>query len=79
MCICYVFFFFLIKKFGILNCGQNRNQSKGKNVQVKIKKEEEEEERAKKCDSEFTSFVLYFTTTRIEIFSSRFVVNRVVL
>ena len=71
-------FFFLIKKFGILNCGQNRNQSKGKNVQVKIK-EEEEEEPAKKCDSEFTSFVLYFPTTRIEIFSSRFVVNRVVL
>ena len=70
-------FFFLIKKFGILNCGRNRNQSKGKNVQVKIK--EEEEERAKKCDSEFTSFVLYFTTTRIEIFSSHFVVNRVVL
>ena len=71
-------FFFFIKKFGILNCGRNRNQSKGKNVQVKIK-EEEEEERAKKCDSEFTSFVLYFTTTRIEIFSSHFVVNRVVL
>ena len=66
--------------FGILNCGRNRNQSKGKNVQVKIKEEEEEEEeRAKKCDSEFTSFVLYFTTTRIEIFSSHFVVNRVVL
>ena len=74
-------FFFLIKKFGILNCGRNRNQSKGKNVQVKIKEEEEEEEeeRAKKCDSEFTSFVLYFPTTRIEKFSSRFVVNRVVL
>ena len=70
-------FFFLIKKFGTLNYGQNRNQSKGKNVQVKIK--EEEEERAKKCDSEFTSFVLYFPTTRIEIFSSLFVVNRVVL
>ena len=69
--------FFLIKKFGILTCGRNRNQSKGKKVQVKIK--EEEEERAKKCDSEFTSFVLYFPTTRIEIFSSLFVVNRVVL
>ena len=35
-------FFFLIKKFGILNCGRNRNQSKGKKVQVKIKEEEEE-------------------------------------
>ena len=50
--------------------------------QVKIKEEEEEEEEeepAKKCDSEFTSFVLYFPTRRIEIFSSRFVVKRVVL
>ena len=47
--------------------------------QVKIKEEEEEEEPAKKCDSEFTSFVLYFPTRRIEIFSSRFVVKRVVL
>ena len=45
--------------------------------QVKIT--EEEEESAKKCDSEFTSFVLYFPTRRIEIFSSRFVVKRVVL
>ena len=35
-------FFFLIKKFGILNCGRNRNQSKGKKLQVKIKEEEEE-------------------------------------
>ena len=35
-------FFFLIKKFGILNCGRNRNQSKGKKVQVKIKEGEEE-------------------------------------
>ena len=33
----------------------------------------------KKCDSELSSFVLYFPTTRIEIFSSRFVVKRVVL
>ena len=47
--------------------------------QVKIKEEEEEEEPAKKCDSEFTSFVLYFPTRRIEIFSSRFVVKKVVL
>ena len=48
--------------------------------QVKIKEEEEEEEEpAKKCDSEFTSFVLYFPTRRIEIFSSRFVVKKVVL
>ena len=46
--------------------------------QVKIK-EEEEEEPAKKCDSEFTSFVLYFPTRRIEIFSSRFVVKRIAL
>ena len=38
-----------------------------------------EEEPAKKCDSEFTSFVSYFPTRRIEIFSSRFVVKRVVL
>ena len=45
--------------------------------QVKIT--EKEEESAKKCDSEFTSFVLYFPTRRIEIFSSRFVVKRVVL
>ena len=37
--------------------------------QVKIKEEEEEEEEpAKKCDSEFTSFVLYFPTRRIKIF-----------
>ena len=36
------FFFFLNKKFGILNCGRNRNQSKGKKVQIKIKEEEEE-------------------------------------
>ena len=70
-------FFFLIKKFGILNCGRNRNQSKGKKFQVKIK--EKEEEPAKKCDSEFTSFVLYFPTRRIETFPSRFVVKRVVL
>ena len=48
--------------------------------QVKIKEEEEEEEEpAKKCDSEFRSFVLYFPTRRIEIFSSPFVVKRVVL
>ena len=33
----------------------------------------------KKCDSEFTSFVFYFPTRRVEIFSSRFVVKRVVL
>ena len=38
----YFFFFFLNKKFGILNCGRNRNQPKGKKVQVKIKEEEEE-------------------------------------
>ena len=72
-----ILFFFLNKKFGILNCGRNRNQSKGKKVQIKIK--EEEEERKKKCNSEFTSFVLYFPTRRIEIFLSRFVVKRVVL
>ena len=47
--------------------------------QVKIKEEEEEEKPAKKCDSEFTSFVLYFPATRIETFLSRFVVKRVVL
>ena len=51
--------------------------------QVKIKEEEEEEEEeeepAKKCDSEFTSFVLYFPTRRIEIFSSRFEVEKVIL
>ena len=51
--------------------------------QVKIKEEEEEEEEeeepAKKCDSEFTIFVLYFPTRRKGIFSSRFVVKRVVL
>ena len=46
--------------------------------QVKIK-EEEEEEPAKKCDSDFTSFVLYFPTRRIEIFSYRFLVKKVVL
>ena len=34
--------------------------------QVKIT--EKEEESAKKCDSEFTSFVLYFPTRRIKIF-----------
>ena len=49
--------------------------------QVKIKEEEEEEEEepAKKCDSDFTSFVLYFPTRRIEIFSYRFLVKKVVL
>ena len=48
-------------------------------VIIKEEEEEEEEEPAKKCDSEFTSFVLYFPTRRIEIFSSRFVVKKVVL
>ena len=49
--------------------------------QVKIKEEEEEEEEepAKKCDSDFTSFVLYFPTRRIEIFSYRFLVKKEVL
>ena len=46
-------------------------------ISSKIK--EKEEEPVKKCDSEFTSFVLYFPTRRIEIFLSRFVVKRVVL
>ena len=52
-------FFFLNKKFGILNCGRNRNQSKGKKVQVKIK--EEEEERKKKMQLRVYELCIIFS------------------
>ena len=56
----YSFFFFLNKKFGILNCGRNRNQSKGKKVQVKIKEEEEEEERKKNATQSLRALYYIF-------------------
>ena len=43
-----MYLIFLIKKFGILNCGRNPNSIYWKVVQVQIKEEEEDEEPAKK-------------------------------